>query len=1651
MIDFEKIAGEGIYGQYFREVVEKIITDSHTFQDVLDNGLRKIYENLIPAQSAGAVADLCEIVKRLGLYMPSPSSYRRSHRSSDVRDYSAKILYAAQSAFCDWEKFDLIQWLTTNDDGRYKPNDNTAPNYTTLSMLIALKIDQNDKDVTDTLSNLILSENNTRVLSRTIMTGIAMSHNKELHALMQKLLLAAKLQEGLRQSILETADDGTVDYFKMLIKTVLDNDLLRFSSALRAVLVWMGINYDYSDRRVVEKILKLGYEYISDEKKRAEAIGSADVTQMFAAMWAESVFSLQNLDAHIQSCMRGEKYQKLVGAYFLNQSESADTKVRLAGDALAGASMDMDAAALFFNAYSFHGAHLNNVSEPGCEKNCWNCTKKKIVHNKYPAYLQDKSVRGRHFSSLSNIIEKIPKNGHTVAGKPFEWCSFAMMRGNVFASMMFLAAYDFDGGMQARLIELFPGAEQQKGTFIDYFIARDTTGGNRDFLFGCLSDKSMPVRSQAVEIMEKMELSGEEILRVEELLSLKSGGLRQSALKVIQNAGHDAALASAKRLIADKSENKRLAALDLLSAAKKSGKVSGADIREICAAAPKTTDAEAIIITNLLEEEAAEYTPDNGFGLYERAYFPKLPPVKSDGKNLLKAFAEITSSDMEKVFDSLCALIAKHKDHEYRIKLYDGVHDCILGNATRLDVLEGKSEYLKQGQTREAEDYVLSGVWLEWLEQNRGNLLTLYKIRYSENVRHYNGGYDYGDLLPFAVKILEKTLGCGEVKAFVKINSEKMYAKLAGSIISNMLHMAFDLHETMYSIAADLFLSVNSAEKENWGKLCYNEKNEGKNRLYYKHRTTLARLPEVTAFTWLPSKKIKETKKTKGTKKTDDYFLKKLSFCYAMGDACGERYYNLSLAYIVRAVSSGLIEKDELYRAIFDLQDTRTVNMYTGAAPEYADKAVLDEPVFAECLNNAVKRIIEIELKRGDSATPVSKYAAAIKRHDGAEVFAGVLVALGKETLARGYSWGGSYTKRDVLSSLLKSSAPAPDDNVKTFGAALGGRVAEKRLIEAVMYAPAWIAIAEEYLGWSGLKCAAWYFHAHTRNSYSSEFETEAARYSPIDKEDFQRGAFDINWFKEAYNTLGGERFNILYDCAKYISDGAAHRRAQLFADAASGKLNIDEAEPQIRDKRNKDLLLAYSLAPFSKSKAKQAKEALRRYEFINEFLKKSREFGAQRQASEKDAANIALENLARNLGYADVLRFRWKMEMEKLDVIQDYFKPKELGGVTLFLEMGEAGLAELIVDKGGKTLKSVPAAIKKDEYVKEINEVKASLKSQFSRARMSLEKAMENRDSFSFGEIRELLEHPVISPLIRKLVFVSGNEAGFLCESGLSGADGETTSLEKDAPLVIAHCYDLFSLGKWGEYQRYAFENGLVQPFKQIFRELYTVNEDEKAEKLVSRRYAGNQIQPKKTVALLKGRGWTVDYENGLQKVYYKENIIAAMYALADWFSPSEVEAPTVETVRFYDRKTGEPLELEKLDAALFSEVMRDIDLVVSVAHVGGVDPMASHSTVEMRGVIAAESARLMKLENVEISGRHAKISGRHGEYTVHLGSAQAHMTGRGALHILPVHSQHRGRIFLPFLDEDPKTAEIVSKILLLAEDDKIKDPTVMSQIYRS
>ena len=317
--------------------------------------------------------------------------------------------------------------------------------------------------------------------------------------------------------------------------------------------------------------------------------------------------------------------------------------------------------------------------------------------------------------------------------------------------------------------------------------------------------------------------------------------------------------------------------------------------------------------------------------------------------------------------------------------------------------------------------------------------------------------------------------------------------------------------------------------------------------------------------------------------------------------------------------------------------------------------------------------------------------------------------------------------------------------------------------------------------------------------------------------------------------------------------------------------------------------------------------------------------------------------------------------------------------------------------------------------------------------------------DEFLFEEIQKLQNHPVISIILKDLLFIHNENIGILKGNSLVDYNGISIILKEKDSLRIAHVVDLLEQKFWIQWQEYFMANGIVQQFKQVFRELYTMTSDEESNAGYTNRFAGYQIDGKRMLGILKSRGWILNNYDGFEKINHKENIRIDLYSYADWYTPAEIESPTIEEVRFINNKTNKAANMKDLSKTLYSEAMRDLDLVVSVAYVGGVDPLLNHTTIEMRKRIIEHNLKLFKIDNYRLEEKHISIEGKLGSYSIHLGSGTIHIKGKGMLPVFPVHSQQRGLIFLPFVDDDPKTSEIISKTIMLAKDHTIKDPSVL------
>ena len=121
-------------------------------------------------------------------------------------------------------------------------------------------------------------------------------------------------------------------------------------------------------------------------------------------------------------------------------------------------------------------------------------------------------------------------------------------------------------------------------------------------------------------------------------------------------------------------------------------------------------------------------------------------------------------------------------------------------------------------------------------------------------------------------------------------------------------------------------------------------------------------------------------------------------------------------------------------------------------------------------------------------------------------------------------------------------------------------------------------------------------------------------------------------------------------------------------------------------------------------------------------------------------------------------------------------------------------------------------------------------------------------------------------------------------------------------------------------------------------------------------------------------------------QAAFHEHNLAARIEFDEGFLTAAEADLPTIAGVMFTKRAENLPGPLDAVPPIVFSEAIRDPDLVVSVAHAGGVDPEATVSTTRMRAALIRETARLLMLGNISITGDHVLINGSLGEYLLHL-----------------------------------------------------------------
>lgn len=1477
------------------------------------------------------------------------------------------------------------------------------------------------------------------------------SNRVEAWEFVERMLLAAQREEGLRQVILESIDEGHPEAFRRMLKLILSEDLIRFSATVRAVDTWLGYQWSvFASKTIVTNLEKLS-QYLEDTEARTRAIEGGDAEESYLSLWS---LAFENAPAAIEPANRlldhPQPERRYVAVKMLEGLQLSDCDPGLL-KAIDDQDLRVSVVAL--------GATIGRSRENHDERN--------------------------QFELIERQLPRYPMETRQLEPIVWPWAVHKVSRSLVANQLASVLGQRSPVALIPHLAEMDVHPRSHALMLLGKQKSWDAT--TRATLLEHVGHVSPSIRTVASEALESHTIQPDEAVGLEALLGRKSGDLRRSVLSLLARQPDIDALASARRLLKTRGGPLRLAGVELLrmlAEAKRSAADARLEAEAYQSSHSRLTDAERQQLEVILAVQVDLPRLDNALGLlrHEDRTWPEVPRPLS---------VQFSSPAAESVLLMLLELIQANLNQTVTIERWQGeTWTGILGDnqcwfpipdsqkgievdRARLPLAEAwEKGWMNRGpECRDFDGFELiraialcaSGNWRTPEDPEDEDQTPDYKsltakmfppISVARPARHVCHiltrllGW-LARLFPvhgeseFLLDALEGALALVPKTDLLISENRMTQIPTQGNDGTRVLPHDHVLRQIMFEKSLPRWRSdrANGSPFVVWLNLA----NSLNDSIYERSN------PDILIRLWRLNRWVDEPMRSRESGGGSDAVA--LSRCLPRMRA------SLRVTCLARQ-AGGATDAD-----VIDLLLSRRAERFhshltfaalselTGRKPHL----LLQEFSFLTPLvEKCRQRILEIELKRGEQPTAASAPALSLRSVWGCRTVAALLRALGKGSFTHGWIWNGNdrYT---VFSGLIQRSFPYPTETPADFAQACReAGLSETRLIELAVYAPQWVTWVGEALGWKGLTEAVWWVHAHTKGTdwhvdgeIRELWQADMGSRTALSSSDLLEGAVDVDWFHRSHQSLGDERWSQVYSAAKHASTGAGHSRARLFADAMLGNISEAELKQRIDQKRNQDALRALGLLPLAAGEGRDD-EILSRYQTIQEFRRSSKQFGSQRQVSEKRAAQISQQNLARTAGFADPIRLEWAMEAKAVEDLAEGPIQVVIDGVVASLGIDPWGEIEMEVTRDGKVLADIPAKLKKNPQIEALRKRKVELKRQTSRIRPSLEQFMTRADAFTGLDLCELMKHPMLAPFLANLVLIGDGIWGYPIHDGraLENHRGGIDPVKPMEKVRIAHPLDLLPSAEWHQWQKNCFARERVQPFKQVFRELYPLTEAEKSDGIRSHRYEGHQVNPKQAMALLGQRGWLNHPEEGVLKTYHEAGIIARLKFQEGFLTPAQVEGLTFESVSFTSRKSGELVPLIELPPRLFSEAMRDLDLVVSVAHCGGVDPEASASTIEMRGNLVTETCRLLRLENVEVKDRYVRIRGTLAEYAVHLGSAITQKMPGESLFIVPVHGQHRGRLFLPFADADPKSAEVMSKVLLLARDREIKDPTILNQI---
>ena len=442
---------------------------------------------------------------------------------------------------------------------------------------------------------------------------------------------------------------------------------------------------------------------------------------------------------------------------------------------------------------------------------------------------------------------------------------------------------------------------------------------------------------------------------------------------------------------------------------------------------------------------------------------------------------------------------------------------------------------------------------------------------------------------------------------------------------------------------------------------------------------------------------------------------------------------------------------------------------------------------------------------------------------------------------------------------------------------------------------------------------------------------------------------------------------------------------------------------------------------------------------------------------------------------------------------------PLEGGAAILTVVNGVIALAW--ETSSGRRQKSLPASLRTSDPggIERVNKLVQSIRADLTTWKRRIEGYYLENVSWSYDQWRaRYADHGTLSLLSRRLIWqaeADGETISFRpTRDGCIGGTGKPVTVPASSTIALWHPIHARA-EEVSDWQKQLLDREIIQPFRQAWREIYRVTDAERSTGTYSNRFAGHIIKQSTMRALAIDEGWKCPHRTGFDSPDDDPAhiVIPAFDLQAEYwtsafhefheFTPGgsfifiksdRVAFHTLDSKAKHGR--GSQVTVETIPPLVFSEIMRHCDLFTSVAAVS-IDPEwvdrgkdALHPTnydkahieywvrsqespplpsAKMRErMLAALLSNMTISDRVKIENNFVHVQGRLNNYCIHIGSSAVSIAeNRRHVCIIPARSFAKMRISLPF-DADTTLTVILSKIMLLLNDDKIDDKIIVRQI---